>query len=109
MKVLLERFGERLFANKINPKKGGFQCSLTHIFQHFPTYFRFTPLSYHYILFMFSQLSRVSDFHSLLSLTDFLQCKQCSFVVCKKRPPQNVKVVIPFATIICFLKVDVGI
>ena len=31
-----ERFGERLFANKINPKKRGFQCSLTHIFQHFP-------------------------------------------------------------------------
>ena len=28
--------GERLFANKINPKKKGFQCSLTHIFQHFP-------------------------------------------------------------------------
>ena len=58
-----QRFGERLFANKINPKKEGFQCSLTHIFQHFPTYFCFTPLSYHYFLFMFSQLSRICDFH----------------------------------------------
>ena len=92
--------GERLFANKINPKKKGFQCSLTHIFQHF----LISVLPLCPIITFHSCFRNCPGFLIFIAKFDGFSTMWAMLLCClHERAPQKVKVAFPFVAIICFL------